>query len=461
MVERKDKDPVFGRLDDLDDVSSLPLGLRNGGSGHRGGAADAKPRPASESRGGARREDTAEPGPAISVVSSLTNRTQSATYEMDETAPGHPGAAMRFARERLGLDAADLAARTRLSRRIIEDLESNRFDAMPPAYVRGYMRAVARELDGDADAWIRSYEGMGFSEPVLKATVHRNASARWGLSGGVWGLMVGAILVSALGLGVYAWTEGDGASPVASLKGWFSDTAQRFVRAPPEAASEPEPDQPPTPARETAQELQWVPGPEPVGPLAEPLDLDGGLTPPVPPAQEPEQALPHAEPAAPAAEPQHEPGPAQRESTVAQSAVTVPEPEVTVAPEPEVAAVPATRPERSDDPQAETPAAPNAAPITEVPAAPAQEELAVPAGRSALSLSFDGTSWIEVRSASDRVALRGIFHAGDERNVVVEMPARVILGNAPAVRLSRDGRPVALEAHTREDRTARLNLGAD
>lgn len=460
MVERKDKDPVFGRLDDLDDVSSLPLGLRNGGPAHRdGGAADTKPRAAAESRGGARRVDTAEPGPAISVVSSLTNRTQSAPHEMDETAPEHPGVAMRFARERLGLDAADLAARTRLSRRIIEDLESNRFDAMPPAYVRGYMRAVARELDGDADVWIRSYEGMGFSEPVLKATVHRNASARWGLSRGVWGLMVGAILVSALGLGVYAWTEGDGASPVASLTGWFSDTAQRFVRAAPEAASEPEPDATPPPARETAQELQWVPGPEPVGPPAEPLDLDGGLAPPVPPAQEPEQALPHVEPAAPAAEPQHEP--AQAEPTVAEPTVTVPpEPEVTVAPEPEVAAEPATRPERADDPQAETPAAPNAAPITAAPTPPA-EEPAVPAERSALSLSFDGTSWIEVRSASDRVALRGIFHAGDERNVVVEMPARVILGNAPAVRLSRDGRPVALEAHTREDRTARLNLGTD
>jgi cytoskeleton protein RodZ len=78
-----------------------------------------------------------------------------------------------------------------------------------------------------------------------------------------------------------------------------------------------------------------------------------------------------------------------------------------------------------------------------------------------LSLSFDATSWVEVRSASDRVALQGIFHAGDERTVSVQLPARVVLGNAPAVRLVRDGAAVDLTPHSRTDRTARFSLGAD
>jgi cytoskeleton protein RodZ len=466
VAERKDKDPVFGRLDDLDDVPSLPLGLRNSGPVPRGDEADLNARPSQEPRGPGRREDSVEPGPAISVVSSLTNRTQSAPVEFDESAPGHPGAAMRFARERLGLDTADLAARTRLSRRIIEDLESNRFDSMPPAYVRGYLRAVARELEGDADSWIRAYEGMGFSEPVLKATVQQT-STRWGLSRGIWGLMVGAILASALGLGVYSWTEGDGANPMAGLTGWFSDTAQRFKRA------APEPDPASFPASESAEEILWVPGPEaaeelqwlpregPAGPPGEALELDIEAA-VEPEALRPEPELPAlpAEPAVVVAEP--DPAPAQPESVAAEPARPS---AATAAPGSRLTEAPVAPPEVTTEPEVtaepELPAALEAPSVAAVPV-PVPRPIETATGeRAALSLAFEGTSWIEVRSASDRVALRGIFHAGDERSVVVEMPARVILGNAPAVRLSRDGRPVALEAHTREDRTARFSLGAD
>jgi cytoskeleton protein RodZ len=457
VAERKDKDPTFGRLDDLDEISSLPLGLRNGGPASPGHGDDSKARPSSRSKARARRDDVVEPGPAISVVSSLTNRTQPAPVQIDESSPGHPGAAMRFARERLGLDTVDLAARTRLSRRIIEDLESNRFDTMPPAYVRGYLRAVARELEGDADSWIRSYEGMGFSEPVLKATVQRNASARWGLSGGIWSLMVGAILASAIGLGVYAWTEGNGANPMASLQGWFSETRQRFTRV--ESEAPPDADAASLPALESAEELQWVEGMEPATPFGEPGGLDAGLVETEAASQEPELELP-LPPARPTA-PEADPDPAPRESVIAEA----PQPAAaTVAREPERTVPPAPQPEVIVEPGPEMPAAPEAAAGDAGPTpAPllADAANAATGERSALGLSFEGTSWIEVRSASDRVALRGVFHAGDERRVVVEMPARVILGNAPAVRLSRDGRPVALEAHTREDRTARFSLGTD
>jgi len=464
VAERKDKDPVFGRLDDLDDVSSLPLGLRNGGPASRGDETDPRARPSKERQGRRHREDTVEPGPAISVVSSLTNRTQSAPVEFDESAPGHPGAAMRFARERLGLDTADLAARTRLSRRIIEDLESNRFDSMPPAYVRGYLRTVARELEGDADSWIRAYEGLGFSEPVLKATVQQTPT-RWGLSRGIWGLMVGAILASAVGLGVYAWTDGDGANPLAGLTGWFSDTAQRFRRAPPEAdpesvpASEPAEELLWVPGPDAAEELQWLPGVEPAGPSGEALELNGeGAAEPEALRQEPGVPALPAEPAIAADEPDL--APAQPESAASEP----PRPAAaTAAPEPRLAEATGTRVEMTADAEPELPAAQEVPSVASVPVpapAPLPAEAAT-GDRVALSLAFEGTSWIEVRSASDRVALRGIFHAGDERGVVVEMPARVILGNAPAVRLSRDGRPVALEAHTREDRTARFSLGTD
>lgn len=462
MAERKDKDPVFGRLEDLDDISSLPLGLRNGGPGDRepGAGEEAERRPDGAAR--PRRDDAPEPGPPVSVVGSLTARTQSSPVEMDEAAPGHPGAAMRHARERAGIEIADLASRTRLSRRIIEALEANRFDTMPPAYVRGYLRTVARELNSDAETWIRSYEGLGYAEPVLKATVQRDGAGRWGLSRGIWGLTVAAILASALGLGVYTWTEGNGAAPMAGFADWFGETVQRFGGAP-EPMPEPVPAADPVPrtAPEPADELEWVPGPETPGPIEEPVSPD--LAPP-PPESLPEEhgaelpVLP-TEPMAPAAEPEpaSESAPAQPQEPVAEPAPAAPEaaPEVRApAPEAGRAAVPATAAEVSEEPTMD-------GPVVAEPEPGPPADAAATGARSTLDLAFDGTSWIEIRSATDEVVLQGIFHAGDERSVAVETPARVILGNAPEVRLSRDGGAVALEPHTREDRTARLTLGDD
>ncbi len=460
MAERKDKEPVFGRLDDLDDISSLPLGLRNGGSGEResGASDEAPPRVNGSVR--QRRDDILEPGPPVSVVGSLTARTQSSPVEMEEASPGHPGAAMRHARERAGIAIADLASRTRLSRRIIEDLEANRFEAMPPAYVRGYLRTVARELNNDAETWIRSYEGLGYAEPVLKATVQRDASGRWGLSRGIWGLTVAAILASALGLGVYTWSGGNGEAPTAALSDWFGEQVQRFAGAAPEPLAEPESGTPMVP--EPAEELQRVPGPEALGRVGEPLPPDPLPAPPEPLLQEPGLPAAPAEPAAPAPEPGPAPEPAPEPPLEPSAAVPAPATEpMPGTPEAGTTTVPAPDPGVRAEAQTGMPADPGMPAVPEPMPPSGQGGVAAVGDPSTLTLSFDGTSWIEVRSAADDVVLQGVFHAGDERRIVVEMPARLILGNAPEVRVSRDGGPVALEAYTREDRTARLTLGAD
>ena len=454
MAERKDKEPVFGRLDDLDDISSLPLGLRNGASEDRESGPHDAATPRLDGSVRPQRDDVLEPGPPVSVVGSLTARTQSSPVEMEEASPGHPGAAMRHSRERAGIDIADLASRTRLSRRIIEDLEANRFQAMPPAYVRGYLRAVARELNNDAETWIRSYEGLGYAEPVLKATVQRDGSGRWGLSRGIWGLMVAAILASALGLGVYTWSGGNGEAPMAGVADWFGEQVQRFAGGGSEPLVGPEPG--PREVPEPAEELDWVPGPEAPGQMYEPLPPDPAPAPPEPLLQEPGLPAVPSEPAA--AAPDAELAPERPlEPSAAVPAPAAPEAGLTAAPAPDPGV--GTEPRAGPPADPETPAVPEPVP-TPGPALE-QGDTAVGGDRSTLDLAFDGTSWIEVRSAADDVVLQGIFHAGDERSVAVEMPARLILGNAPEVRLSRDGGPVALEAYTREDRTARLTLGAD
>jgi cytoskeleton protein RodZ len=415
VAERKDKDPGFGRLDDLDEPTGLPLGLRSAGprSDDESGPATWPGDSAADRLRADSPDDATEP--AIASVSGLTTRTHPAVIDADAPAAGHPGSAMRLARERLGMDTLALATRTRLPRRVIEDLEANRFDAVPPAYVRGYLRAVARELDCNADRWIQAYEDLGYREPVLRATVQRNASRRWGLSRGIWALTVSAILVSALGLGVYAWTDGHQANPLAGLGDWVAGVQERFARTAPEPepmATEPDPA---AMAGDVISELDWMP---------EPGEFDSFADPP--PFEAPAEAEGLVMEPEPGALPREQPP----EGIFAEEAA---------APATETVPAPAT----------------GAAEAAPEPAAPLR------AGDSRLTLSFEAASWVEIRSASDEVLLRGIFHAGDDRSVVVQMPARVVLGNAPAVRLSHDGAVVDLNPHTREDRTARFTLGAD
>jgi cytoskeleton protein RodZ len=89
------------------------------------------------------------------------------------------------------------------------------------------------------------------------------------------------------------------------------------------------------------------------------------------------------------------------------------------------------------------------------------EAVALPDGRGVVVLSFQETSWAEIRSASDVIELRGVFDRGDRRSVEVELPARVVLGNAPGVALDLNGVAVDLATYTRGDSTARFDLDAN
>lgn len=464
MAERKGKEPVFGKLDDLDAEASLPSRLRGSGLRSDPGEADhGDDALAWTERAGVADVGAGPAEPAISAASSLTMRSQPVDFEPE--GPGHPGAAMRFARERLGLDTATLASQTRLPRRIIEDLEANRFDSMPPAYVRGYLRGVARELGVDPDGWIRAYEGMGYTEPVLRPTVQKNPSVRWGLSRGLWTLMVAAILLSALGLGVYAWTEGERQNPLAVVALWFGEVQQRFSPAGQEPAPAPQPgsDTAMPPASEPAvTELEWVHQAAPRDREQDPLQLGPMAEPEAPPRAESVSAAPSAEETSPATRSRI---PRAVEEAVGPEPAVVLEPDASpesALPDP-VPATPRPDPVMAREPSAgPEPEAASEATAEPTPAAgDGREPISIAQVRSTLTLSFDATSWVEVRSATDRVALQGIFHAGDERTISLSLPARVVLGNAPAVRVVRDGTTVDLAPHTRTDRTARFSLGSD
>jgi transcriptional regulator with XRE-family HTH domain len=75
------------------------------------------------------------------------------------------GATLQSAREGRGLSLDELANRTKINVRLLRALESNNLEALPNGiFMRGYLRAYAREVGLDPDALVESYVAQ--FEPV-------------------------------------------------------------------------------------------------------------------------------------------------------------------------------------------------------------------------------------------------------------------------------------------------------
>ncbi len=78
---------------------------------------------------------------------------------------GSIGAALKLAREQRNLSQIDLARNLRLEPRIVRQLEEERFDELPaPAFVRGYLRSVGKELGLDTAHLLEQFDAQGTRE---------------------------------------------------------------------------------------------------------------------------------------------------------------------------------------------------------------------------------------------------------------------------------------------------------
>ncbi|HMM76668.1 MAG TPA: DUF4115 domain-containing protein [Gammaproteobacteria bacterium] len=80
-----------------------------------------------------------------------------------------PGAMLRQAREALGLEREALAQRLRLEPRIIEAVEDEAWERLAgPAFTKGYIRSMAKELGVDPAAVLAQYTALAnVAEPAL------------------------------------------------------------------------------------------------------------------------------------------------------------------------------------------------------------------------------------------------------------------------------------------------------
>lgn len=395
MTEHREKEPDLGRLDAVDDSPTNVASLRT-------------------------ERSEPDPAPPLSVAPGLTSRDQPAPSPSTEDG-GEPGNSLRRAREAAGMDIAALASRINLGRGTLEDLEANRFEHMPPAYVRGYLRSCARELGVDADPWILAFERHGLSDPELRAVATRpGRSSQPRRTRGIYWLTFLLILLL-LGLGAYSWTDHNGMSLLPSLDPGAPEDAASGAASPRAPGA--------TPSTPPNRERTGVPEPSP--------------------GHRSEVATPR---------PETREGGTTNGSTQAGSEGDAASAERIVTPDALTETLAAASDSGADEGTASDDAAATSA---ATPLSQANPETSTPAAVSdepVLALEFSSTSWVEVRDAAGEVVLSGILSAGDREELRLQLPARVVLGNAAGVSLQLDGEPVDIQPHVRDDRTARFDL---
>lgn len=117
------------------------------------------------------------------------------------------------------------------------------------------------------------------------------------------------------------------------------------------------------------------------------------------------------------------------------------------APGPAATPAPATTPPVAAATQAPapvaTPTAPSASP------APAEAARAPAPGEGLIRLTFRAAAWVEITDARGRTLLSRTHAGGSSAEVAGKPPFNLVIGNAPEVRLSYNGREVDLAPHTR------------
>jgi cytoskeleton protein RodZ len=90
--------------------------------------------------------------------------------------------------------------------------------------------------------------------------------------------------------------------------------------------------------------------------------------------------------------------------------------------------------------------------------APVPQQRIAPA--PALSLQFEGESWVQVRAADGRKLEEAVLGAGDARSYPAGQVGRVVIGNADAVRVRRNGAVQDLSSFQRAN-VARFTVSSD
>src|SRR5690606_4630031 len=93
--------------------------------------------------------------------------------ESEAISPGHPGEALRAAREARNWLKSDVAMQLHLSTDALTYLETGQFDKLPGmTFARGYVRAYAKLLGLDQNQLVRDFDVTTGSTSTVVSNVH-------------------------------------------------------------------------------------------------------------------------------------------------------------------------------------------------------------------------------------------------------------------------------------------------
>jgi cytoskeleton protein RodZ len=314
-------------------------------------------------------------------------------------APRSPGNILADERERQALSRADIAQRLHMSVFQVEALEIGDYDRLPRGtFLRGFTRNYARALGLDAEFLVGLLAQDAPREKVPDIVVPTQ-----NIRFDPLGQRLANPYVKAAGIAAAALVLG-----FAAMYWWL------FVRPGGGQASV---------AKQAAVEVAQPAQPQPAPAVpAEPAPTEAGSG--VPATTPGSNATPGSGNATPA-------------TTTTATTTTATTTTATTA-----TATMATTPA----PAFAAPAAPAFAPAASAPAAPPP---VAATGEGLLRLTFRGAAWVEIHDARGKVLLSRTHPGGSSAEVAGKPPFTLVIGNAPEVRLSYNGRDVDLAPHTR------------
>ena len=329
---------------------------------------------------------------------------------MSEASAEGPGSALREAREGMEVSSREVADALNLPVRVIEALEADDYDQLPPTvFTRGYLRSYARLLELPADDLLARYPEVEHEADAL--VVEQAGESRdqrklqWLIGAGVLILVTVILLV---------WLQPGAEQPIAEQP----VTEQPVTEEPPPASPE----------------NGLLRAAADAGPAADDLNV----------AVEVEAKVP-----------QTVPPPVDRPVVMPQLALE----QAPTAEQPEVPAPGSTaeKPPTLDDRSGIT-ADPTAATLTSLPAGSRRERRITEFGDDRLMFSFTEDCWVEVRSEQGENLYSDLNRSGQTLILNGQAPFRILLGYAPGVTLAFNGEPVEVVRYTRNN-VATLVLG--
>lgn len=330
-----------------------------------------------------------------------------------------PGRRLRIARQAKGMTQADIASQLHLSSAIIDALETDEHERLPgPVFVRGYMRNYARLLGLDENEVIAEYGGntqahTPSATPSLSNGVKKEIrSSHIGVRLITWLIVLGLIAL------LVAWWQGRIEWPAGMRMMPADDTSS------------------PVPTDALGDDgILKLPQQSGLPPL-DPIEIEPETGPAEQPAPQPPamQILDEAVP------PDSE---ASTPSDTGETRAAAPEPSLPIEPEPE----PAPQSEPADIEES-TPT---------LPLDTGTEVAVAVATQGEIVFEFIGACWVDVRDATRKFKLFGEMRKGERKVLGGTPPYSVILGNSPMVRVTIDGEPFDVEAHSRGN-VARFTL---